>query len=168
MLVEIIRDEELELDVVPLVAKISRICKAMNVAARNYLKGGDGDDKHCVEPILTRLANTKSLNDISAGLQNLEDVLKDKSVQGTLKSFIFNQEPQRTYLNREAPLCKTRSIEWIGIFNHAITIDPGRGNFHSLRSLLKYADQTDLLLKQLALHIRIYNKENKTVNRDSQ
>ena len=162
-LVSQLRDEDLELDVIPTASRIGRICQGMNVAVHNYITRGGGEDQHCAGPILNRLGNSDCMNHISSGIQNLQDILKDKSTQGTLKTLIGDQGPRRTYLNLDAPLYKTRSLAWHGIFNYAVTVDPGKNRLHGIKSLLQYADQLDLLLKQLALNIRICNKEHKTV-----
>ena len=72
--------------------------------------------------------------------------------------------PQRSYLDRNAPLYKTRSEQWTLIFNYFASVDPPKGTFHAIASLEHMAHHADQLLRELSLNIRIYNKEHQTVN----
>ena len=151
------------------VTKIAKHCTMMSIAASNFIsrKGrGESEDLHCAEPILDKLATTSCLNEIAAGTQNLSDDLIAKNLGGTLRSLMDHGTgaPQRSYLDRNAPLFKTRSEQWYEIFNFYSSVDPPKGTFHAIASLEHMAHHADQLLRELSLNIRIYNKEHQTVN----
>ena len=115
-LLQMVRESDLDLPLGETVAKIVKQCAMMSIAASNFIsrKGrGESEDLHSVEPILDKLATTSCLNEIAAGTQNLSDDLIAKNLGGTLRSLMDRGTgtPQRSYLDRNAPLYKTRSEE---------------------------------------------------------
>ena len=168
-LLQMVRESDLDLPLGETVAKIVKQCAMMSIAASNFIsrKGrGESEDLHSVEPILDKLATTSCLNEIAAGAQNLSDDLIAKNLGGTLRSLMDRGTgtPQRSYLDRNAPLYKTRSEEWHLIFNFYASVDPPKGTFHAITSLEHMAHHADQLLRELSLNIRIYNKEHQTIN----
>ena len=169
ILLQMVRDVDLDQPLRESVTKIAKHCTMMSIAASNFItrKGrGESEDLHSVEPILDKLATTSCLNEIAAGTQNLSDDLIAKNLGGTLRSLMDHGTgaPQRSYLDRNAPLFKTRSEQWYEIFNFYSSVDPPKGTFHAIASLEHMAHHADQLLRELSLNIRIYNKEHQTVN----
>ena len=169
ILLQMVRDTGLDLPLMETVAKIVKHCAMMSIAASNFISRkdrGESDDLHSVEPILGKLATTSCLNEIAAGTQNLSDDLIAKNLGGTLRSLMDRRTGalQRSYLDRNAPLFKTRSEQWFEIFNFYASVDPPKGTFHAIASLEHMAHHADQLLRELSLNIRIYNKEHQTIN----
>ena len=168
-LLHLLRDVDLDLPLRETVAKIVKQCAMMSVAASNFvtrLDIGGSQDLHSVEPILDKLATTSSLNEIAAGAQNLSDDLLAKNLGGTLRSLMDHGAgaPQRNFLDRNAPLYKTRSKQWTLIFNYYTSVNPPKGTFHAIESLENMALHADILLRQLSFNIRIYNQEHQTID----
>lgn len=167
-LLHLVRDQDLDLPLESTLIKIDKLCSAMNMLAATYINRGgtETNDLHSVGPILDKLATSACLCDISAGIQNLRDDIEAANIKGTLRALIdpIAGDPRRNFLDRSAPLYSTRSGKFYEVFNFYSTCDPGNNVFHTMVSLENMALYVELLLRQLALYIRIYNQEYMTVN----
>ena len=163
-IVRLARDEDMSLDLNESVVKSRRICQAICVATETFIGRGGTQDLYSMGPILNRLSTAQQMRDSGPGLQNLLDVIKSRRLTGTIGDLVgVESTPQRSYLDRDAPLYRLRTPEWYQIFNHGMKANPLGGVMHSLDSLVRYTEYAKRLMNQIALCIRVYNHDHKTV-----
>ena len=162
-IVKIARSQDMSLELRASTDKIRRICQAASVATEAFIGRGETQDLYSLKPILDKLSTARHLRDSGPGLQNLFDAIKSKGLGGTIGELVGVESPQ-SYLNRDAPLYRLRRPEWYQIFNHGMQANPAGGIMHSLDSLLNYVKFAREMLHQVALCIRVYNYEHRTID----
>ena len=155
-IVRLARNEDMTLDLNESVVKLRRICQAICVATETFLGRGETQDLYSIRPILSRLSTAQQLRDSGPGLQNLVDAVKSRRLTGTIGDLVgVEATPQRSYLDRDAPLYRLRTPERYQIFNHGMKANPSGGVMHTLDSLVKYTEYAKRLMNQIALCIRV-------------
>ena len=163
-IIRLARNEDMTLDLNESVIKLRRLCQAICVATETFLGRGGTQDLYSIRPILDRLSTAQQLRDSGPGLQNLVDAIKSRRFTGTIGDLVgVEATPQRSYLDKDAPLYRLRTPEWYQIFNHGMKANPSGGMMHALESLLKYTEYAKRLMNQIALCIRVYNQDHKTI-----